>query len=554
LPLLVTADRQPTLAFTGGFGSGFAVSPDGGTIVYSSPEDGKLYAVAVGGGKARRLTEGEGGHGSPQFSPDGQRVAFIADRGEATDIAVVGIGGDDWPQRISRGEGVTIDPQWSPDGTKIAYVEFGQSSYPWHDTKILVADLTSGAIETLVDWPDISTLAPRWSPDGATIAFTSDRSGWANLWVIDAAGGEARQLVDDRWEHAEPTWAPDGRSIVYTRNVDGSVHLMRVGADGGTPETLADGPGVHSNPAFSPDGAQLLFGHNSPVAPPNVLVLPTGGGERRAITRNTIGGLDEAGLVLPEAITYPSSDGLDIHAVLYTPTKRAAGKHPLLVQIHGGPTAQTMWRWDPIVQYWVGRGWVVCATNFRGSTGYGRAYTDAMHGRWGEIDMEDNVHAVYHLDKQGLIDRRRAVAWGGSGGGLATLSLLTQKPDVFKVGVDLYGVSNFVSFGEQTDRLARGLFPSELGPMAENFDLYERNSPVNHADKVKAPLLIFQGLDDRRVPPRQSEEMVEAMQKAGKHVEYVEYAGEGHGWRMVDTVRDYLTKMEGFLQKYVIER
>lgn len=554
LPLLVTADRLPTPAFTGGFGSGFAVSPDGGTIVYTSPEDGKLYAVAVGGGKARRLTEGEGGHGSPQFSPDGRRVAFIADRGEATDIAVVGIGGDDWPQRISRGEGVTIDPQWSPDGTKIAYVEFGQPSYPWHDTKILVADLTSGAIETLVDWPDISTLAPRWSPDGATIAFTADRSGWANLWAIDATGGAARQLVDDRWEHAEPTWAPDGRSIVYTRNVDGSVHLMRVGADGGTPETLADGPGVHSNPAFSPDGAQLLFGHNSPVAPPNVFVLPMGGGERRAITRNTIGGLDEAGLVLPEAITYPSSDGLEIHAVLYTPTKRVAGKHPLLVQIHGGPTAQTMWRWDPIVQYWVGRGWVVCATNFRGSTGYGRAYTDAMHGRWGEIDMEDNVHAVYHLDKQGLIDRRRAVARGGSGGGLATLSLLTQKPDVFKAGVDLYGVSNFVSFGEQTDRLARGLFPSELGPMAENFDLYERNSPVNHADKVKAPLLIFQGLDDRRVPPRQSEEMVEAMQKAGKHVEYVEYAGEGHGWRMVDTVRDYLTKMEGFLQKYVIER
>ncbi|HEY8598453.1 MAG TPA: prolyl oligopeptidase family serine peptidase, partial [Thermomicrobiales bacterium] len=397
LPLLITADRQPTPAFTGGFGSGFAVSPDGKTLVYTSPDDGKLYAVAARGGKARRLTEGEGGHGSPQFSPDGQRVAFIADRGEATDIAVVGIGGDDWSRRVSRGNGVTIDPQWSPDGTKIAYVEFDQSSYPWHDTRILVADLTSGTIATLVDWPNISTLAPRWSPDGATIAFTADRSGWANLWAIDIAGGEARRLVDDRWEHAEPTWAPDGRSIVYTRNVDGSVHLMRVGVAGGSPETLADGPGVHSTPAFSPDGTQILFGHNSPVAPPNVFVLSADGGERRAITRNTIGGLDEAGLVLPEAITYPSIDGLEIHAVLYTPMQRAAGKHPLLVQIHGGPTAQTMWRWDPIVQYWVGRGWVVCATNFRGSTGYGRAYTDAMHGRWGEVDMEDNVHAVYHL-------------------------------------------------------------------------------------------------------------------------------------------------------------
>ena len=554
LPLLLTADRPTTPVFTGGFGSGYAVAPDGGTIVYTSPEDGKLYAVATGGGKARRISEGEGGHGSPQFSPDGRQLAFIADRGEATDIAVIGIAGDEWPRRISRGDAVTIDPQWSPDGTKLAYVEFDQSSYPWHDTRIIVADLASGALTTLVEWADRSTLAPRWSPDGATIAFISDRSGWANLWTIPAGGGEARQLVQDTWEHAEPTWAPDGRSLVYTRNVDGSTHLMRVGLDGGAPETLAGGPGIHGGPAFSPDGARLLFAHNSPVDPPNIYTMSAGGGERRALTRNTIAGLDGAGLVLPEAITYPSIDGLAIHAVLYTPERRVPGKHPLLVQIHGGPTAQTMWRWDPIVQYWVGRGWVVCATNFRGSTGYGREYTDAMHGRWGEIDMEDNVHAVYHLDSQGLIDRRRAVAWGGSGGGLATLSLLTQKPDVFKAGVDLYGVSNFVSFGEQTDRLARGLFPSELGPMAENFDLYERNSPVNHADKVKAPLLIFQGLDDRRVPPRQSEEMVEAMQKAGKYVEYVTYAGEGHGWRKVETVRDYLKQMETFLTKFVIER
>ena len=554
LPLLITADRQSTPVFTGGFGSGYAVSPDGGIVVYTSPEDGKLYAVAIDGGKARRLTEGEGGHGSPQFSPDGARIAFIADRGEATDIAIVGADGDDWPRRISRGDGVTIDPQWSPDGSKLAYVEFDQSSYPWHSTRIVIADLATGAIATLVDWPDQSSLSPRWSPDGRRIAFISDRSGWANVWTLGLDGGEARQLVTDNWEHAEPTWSPDGRSLVYTRNVDGSVHLMRVGADGGEPETLADGPGVHGGPTFSPDGGQILFGHNSPVAPPNIFVMPSAGGGRRAITRNTIGGLDGAGLVLPESVTYPSIDGLAIHGILYMPERRAPGKHPLLVQIHGGPTAQTMWRWDPTVQYWVGKGWVVCATNFRGSTGYGRAYTDAMHGRWGEIDMEDNVHAVYHLDGQGLIDRRRAVAWGGSGGGLATLSLLTQKPDVFKAGVDLFGVSNFVSFGEQTDRLARGLFPSELGPMAENFDLYERNSPVNHADKAKAPLLIFQGLDDRRVPPRQSEEMVEAMQKAGKSVEYVTYEGEGHGWRKVETTRDYLAKMEAFLTKYVIER
>ncbi|MFN8515513.1 MAG: S9 family peptidase [Chloroflexia bacterium] len=554
LPLQLTADRAPIPVFTGGLGGGYAVSPDGGTIVYTSPEDGKLHAVAITGGKAKRITEGEGGHASPQFSPDGKRLVFTADRAESVDVAVIDADGEGWPQRISRGDAFPFDPQWSPDGTQIAYAEYDREGYPWHHTRIIVADLASGALRTLVEWDGVMTLSPRWSPDGERIAFITDRSGWANLWLVDAASGESRHLVDDNWEHAEPEWAPDGRSIVYTRNVDGNIHLMRVGAGGGTPKVLADGPGVHGSPSFSPDGKQILFAHQSPISPSNIYTIPAGGGERRAITRNTIAGLDNAGLRLPESITYPSIDGLAIHAMLHTPEQTIPGKHPLLVHIHGGPTAQTTWGWNPIVQYWVQRGWVVCSTNFRGSTGYGRAYTDAMHSRWGEIDMEDNVHAVYHLDQQGLIDRKRAVAWGGSGGGLATLSLLTQKPDVFKAGVDLYGVSNFVSFGEQTDRLARFLFPSEMGPMAENFDLYERNSPTSHADKVKAPLLIFQGLDDKRVPPRQSEEMVEAMQKAGKLVEYVTYAGEGHGWRKVETQRDYLAKMEAFLIKYVIER
>lgn len=554
LPLVITADRATTPIFTGGLGGGYAVAPDGGTVVYTSPADGKLYAVAAEGGKARQVTTGAGGHASPQFSPDGRRLALMVDDGERVAIAVTDAGGEEWPRRVSRGDAIPFDPQWSPDGRSLAYAEYDAEGYPWHQTRVVVADLDGGEVRALVDWPGVATLAPRWSPDGKRLAVISDRSGWANLWVVDAATGEAHHLVEDSWEHGEPAWTPDGRALVYTRNVDGNIHLMVVGAEGGEPRVLDDTPGVHTGPEVSPDGARVAYAHQSSVSPSNVYVTPLAGGERRAITRNTVGGLAEAGLVLPKSVTYPSADGAAVHALLFTPERRVPGKHPLLVQIHGGPTAQTTPRWDPTIQYYVQRGWVVITPNFRGSTGYGRAYTDAMHFRWGEIDLEDNVHSVDYLAGEGLIDKGRAVAWGGSGGGLATLSLLTLKPDVFKAGVDLFGVSNFVSFGEQTDRLARHLFASELGPMSENFALFERNSPVTHAANVKAPLLIFQGLDDKRVPPRQSEEMVEAMHKAGKFVEYVTYPGEGHGWRKVDTVLDYMAKMEAFLLKYVIER
>ena len=161
---------------------------------------------------------------------------------------------------------------------RLAYVEFDPTGYPWHHTRIVVADLASGALTTLVDWPGAANLAPRWSPDGQHLAFISDRSGWATLWLIGLDGGEARHLVDDHWEHEEPTWAPDGNSLVYTRNVDGNFHLMRVGRDGGAPQTLADGPGLHGAPAFSPDGARLLFTHQSPVAPPNIYAMPAAGG------------------------------------------------------------------------------------------------------------------------------------------------------------------------------------------------------------------------------------------------------------------------------------
>jgi dipeptidyl aminopeptidase/acylaminoacyl peptidase len=240
---------------------------------------------------------------------------------------------------------------------------------------------------------------------------------------------------------------------------------------------------------------------------------------------------------------------------MYTPTEIQPGKHPLLIHVHGGPISQYARRWDASVQYWVSRGWVVIEPNFRGSTGYGRAFRDKLTGTWGHEDMLDNIGSIAFAKERGLIDSGRIVAWGGSGGGYATMLLLGKWPELFKGGVALVGVSNFISFPDQTDRIARYLMQDLLGSRAENPKLYAERSPVSYAAQVQAPLLILMGAEDKRVPAKQGEEMVAALQKAGKSdFEYVSYSGEGHGWRKVETILDYYNRMDKFLLNWVLER
>jgi dipeptidyl aminopeptidase/acylaminoacyl peptidase len=294
----------------------------------------------------------------------------------------------------------------------------------------------------------------------------------------------------------------------------------------------------------------------SPLSPTNLYLIDLKANPLPfRLTNNTIGGLEQAGLVEPETVHWISPDGLEIEGLLYKPADFEPGKHPALVHIHGGPISQYHRRWDGAVQYLVGRGWVVIEPNFRGSTGYGRNFRRALQGTWGQEDMLDNLGALEYLKKNNLCQPERIVAWGGSGGGYATMLLLSKWPDAFKAGVALVGVTNFVSFPEQTDRFAKYLMHSILGPRADNFKLFEERSPVTYAHQVKAPLQILMGEKDYRVPVAQADEMVEALKKAGiSNYEYHVYEGEGHGWRKQINILDYISRMEKFLEKWVLER
>lgn len=559
MPSLVTADAPCTPAFTGGVGGGFAWTPDSESLIYTSPEDGKLRRVSRTGGRAKKISDGEGGNASPSVASNGACVAYLVDRGDVDDqlfIAVRDLDTETPATRRITPEGIfAIDPQISPDCTRVACViadTFGRWS---HDTQVAVVDLTSGAIAVLTPTDNVTNNAPRWSPDGATLAFVSDRSGFANVWTIPAEGGEARPLAPEECEQAEPRWSPDGRRIAYTRNQEADVQVMVAEIASGRTEKVSKRRGVHSGVSWSHDGERLYALHQSPERAPNVVMYGIGGGGPEWLTDAAPGGLDDpAAFVYPEHVAWRSTDGTEVYGLLLTPKEIVPNRHPALIHIHGGPTAQTMMQWDPISQYWLSRGWAVLKPNFRGSTGYGRKYTDLLHGTWTDLDLQDNVTSINVLRERGLVDERRVVAWGGSGGGLATFACMAMAPGTFAAGVALYGVSDYVNFRHQTDRLARYLFDAELGPIEENFQLWIDRSPVTHAARTEGPLLVLQGDADKRVPPAQSEAMVEALEKAGKTVEYHVYPGEGHGWRQTATIKDYLTRMEQFLTRYVLDR
>lgn len=503
LPLLATADAPCTPAFTGGAGAGFAWTPDSAALIYTSPEDGKLRRVSRDGGRAKKISEGEGGNASPNVAPNGAFVAYLVDRGDVDEQMFVAVRDLDTTTPTTRRltpEGIfAIDPQVSPDNTQVACVisdTYGRWS---HDAQIAVIDLASGAIRVLTPTDDVVNNSPRWSPDGQRIAYTRNENADIQIIATEIASGRSERISTERGVHNGLSWAGDGERIVAL--------------------------------------------HQSPERAPNVALYGAGSDHPARLTNGAPGGLDDPeAFVYPEHVAWRSTDGTEVYGLLLTPRHVVPNRHPALIHIHGGPTAQTTMQWDPISQYWVARGWAVLKPNFRGSTGYGRKYTDLLHGTWTDLDLRDNVTSVNVLRERGLVDERRVVA------------CMAMAPGKFAAGVALYGVSDYVNFRHQTDRLARYLFDAELGPIDENYDLWVQRSPVTHAAQTEGPLLVLHGDADKRVPPEQGEAMVRALEKAGKTVEHHVYPGEGHGWRKVATVRDYINRMEAFLTRHVLDR
>lgn len=597
-PFDVTSDLNVKAKL--GYGGGEFATADGDVFFVAG---GRIYRQPLTGGGPRPITPPFGQAAAPTPSPDGRFVAFVHSVEQQDCVAVVDAEGRQWPQKIVQGDDFYMQPAWHPNGDLLAVVAWNHPQMPWDGTELRLVrlrrndgqDLPPTAAETtlVVGGPTESVLQPEFSPDGRYLAYVSDRSGFWHLYLYDLQTGRHTQLTDGPYEHGEPAWvqgirtyafAPDGRSIFYTRGEEGYYSLWQCTLseqDGGIVprhrrvEGLFDQYGHLAQIAVAampddPAEAVVACIASAPHIPPRIVAgrvkladeadtsgaqAPTAAPAAVVVRRSQAENFEPGSLATPRPVRWYSPDGSTVHGLYYAPTNprfAADGPPPAVINVHGGPTSQSVAEFNPRTQWFATRGYAVLEVNYRGSTGYGRAYRDQLKGRWGIVDVEDAVSGANFLVREGLAQRERLVIIGGSAGGYTVLRALITHPGFFRAGLCLYGVTDLFALASDTHKLEERYTDSLVGPLPEAAGLYRELSPLFHAQRIQDPVAIFQGTDDPVVTKPQADALVAALEKSGAPYEYHVYEGEGHGWSRPETIEKFYAAVDAFLRKYVV--
>ena len=550
----------------------------GGVCVYSDDADFRLRRIGPGDGEVVVLTPDGSDrscmYADGRFSADGRWFVCVrerpADPEHVNEIVRVALDGSGRTEVVAGGADFYSDPRPSPCGRRLAWLQWNHPNMPWDGCELHVGRMDgprvtgsqriAGGIE---EW----IFGPAWRHDGA-LSWVSDGSGHSTLWLSEgdplAAGATPRRWVDlNDGEIQTAPWifgmsryaswpaADGGTGLAYAVARHGGHELRLTGeaaAGGAAAATTSPVPTstYRAHTSFSAvrtwEGGAVAVAA-SPAVENEILHVTGAAGtpEARVVYAPPALSLDPGFTPEPEPVTFPTGDDAVAHALLYRPANPAwgppagAGPPPLLVMAHGGPTGAARTALHLGLRYWTSRGIAVVDVDYRGSTGYGRAYRRALDGGWGVTDVADCVAAARHLADCGEADGDRLAIIGASAGGYAVLQALVDY-DVFSAGLIRYGVTDLEALARDTHKFEKHYMDRLVGPYPQERDLYAERSPIHRVDRISCPMLVLQGDSDPVVPPEQAEALVEALEANGLPYVYLLFEGEQHGFRGIDAI------------------
>jgi len=524
------------------------------TVYFSNFADQRLYRQDVGKQPYPITPEATMRYADGVFDRQRHRIICVcedhtvAGREPINTLVSLEVEGNANPQLLVYGNDFYAAPRLSPDGDRLAWITWNHPNMPWNGTELWVGELKAdGSVEhsqRVAGGSEESIFQPQWSQDG-NLYFISDQTGWWNLYRWRDGGVEP--LTEIQAEFSKPQWFlglstyafESTNRIICSYTQQGIWYLASLDTTSGKLQPL-EVPYTDIDSLQAAHGRVVFIGA-SPTEPRAIVQLDLRTGKLEILRHSTEVTINTGYLSLPEAIEFPTSNGQTAYGLFYPPqnhdyTAPAGEKPPLLVKSHGGPTAAASSSLNFSIQYWTSRGIAVLDVNYRGSTGYGREYRQQLDGQWGIVDVDDCVYGALYLVERGEVDGNRLAISGGSAGGYTTLCALTFR-DTFQAGASYYGVSDTEALARDTHKFESRYLDGLIGPYPQQRQLYQERSPIHFADRLACPVIFFQGLEDKVVPPNQAEAMVEILRNKGLPVAYVAFEGEQHGFRNAQNIK-----------------
>ncbi len=452
-------------------------------------------------------------------------------------------------------------PRVSKSGQYLCWISWSHPHMPWDQSQLSISSTQSKAPLHIIGQDERQSITqPTWGPDD-TLYYVSDINDWWNIYSLTSSTLEnknqaiSKPVLELDAEFATPQWVfamqhfcpISSNEVVAAYTQNGFWHMDLINTLKQSSVTLIENTASIDSVGYCNGTIGIIESKTDTPTQVKEIDLKT----RQPASLHDYTNALAKELSAPQSIYFPCNDGCRAHAFFYPAwnSKYSLSKPtPLIVLCHGGPTGQTSAALNYKIQYWTNRGFSVVDVNYRGSTGFGKPYRNALHLNWGKIDVDDVVSAVDYLIREGKVDSEKVIIKGSSAGGYSVLAALTFT-ERFNAGVSLYGIGDLELLALDTHKFEKYYLDTLVGPYPDGKNTYIERSPIHHTDKLNCALLLFQGLEDKVVPPNQARDMKKAVEKKGLPVELIEFPDEGHGFRNPDNIKTMLESELRFYQR-----